>query len=102
VGGGFRVQMGDRLAVRLEVRDFVYTARVDRVNGCTRDDIEAIITNANNAGGTWGPGCNAKSFQDLDGNPRSSDLAIARELIAEPSSDVLNLVSFYTGLSYLF
>ncbi|MCI0574356.1 MAG: outer membrane beta-barrel domain-containing protein, partial [Myxococcaceae bacterium] len=33
VGGGFRVQMGDRLAVRLEVRDFVYTARVDRVNG---------------------------------------------------------------------
>ena len=26
VGGGFRVQFGDSMAVRLEVRDLVYTA----------------------------------------------------------------------------
>jgi outer membrane beta-barrel protein len=102
VGGGFRVQMGDRLALRLEVRDLVYTARVDRVNGCTINDLEAIIKSNNGAAPGWGAGCNAAAFQDAEGRTSSADVAIARDLIREPSSDVLNLVNFYTGLSYLF
>ena len=40
VGGGFRVQFGDSMALRLEVRDLVYTARVDRVDGCNLQDFQ--------------------------------------------------------------
>ena len=42
VGAGFRVQLGDRFALRLEVRDLVYTARVDSVNGCNVEDLGAM------------------------------------------------------------
>ena len=42
VGGGFRVQLGNSFAVRAEVRDLVYTARVDRVDGCNLSDFEKM------------------------------------------------------------
>src|SRR5262249_36975657 len=43
VGGGFRVQLGDRFAVRLELRDLLYSARVTRVNGCSAADLSAML-----------------------------------------------------------
>ena len=42
LGAGFRLQLGERFAFRLEVRDVVYTARMERVNGCNVDDLRAM------------------------------------------------------------
>lgn len=97
VGAGFRVQLGDRFALRLEVRDLIYTARVDRVNGCSLQDLDAVITGA---GGAVTSGCNAGAF-DVGGN-RTANLQIARDLVQEPSSDAVNLINFYAGASFLF
>ncbi len=96
IGAGFRVQLGDRFALRLEVRDLIYTARVDRVNGCSLQDLDAVITGAAGISG----GCNASSF-DVGGN-RTANLQIARDLVQEPSSDAVNLINFYAGASFLF
>lgn len=109
VGGGFRVQFGDRFAVRLEVRDLVYTARVDAVNGCSAADLSAMeaalrsgrpIDSVQVAGG-----CRREEFSGVDdstGIDRSRDVNFALDLVQVPSSDVLNLISFYAGLAYLF
>lgn len=96
VGAGFRVQLGDRFALRLEVRDLVYTARVDRVNGCSLQDLDAVITGGSGVSG----GCRAAAF-DVGGN-RTANLQIARDLVQEPSSDAVNLLNFYAGASFLF
>ncbi len=42
IGAGLRVQFGDRFALRTEVRDVVYTAKVDQVNGCNESDLAAM------------------------------------------------------------
>jgi outer membrane beta-barrel protein len=109
VGGGFRVQLGKRFALRLEARDLVYTARVDRVAGCNLADVEAL--QSADAGGIpfdqvpVSGSCDVGQFdgqQDGTTQPLREDLVLARDLIAEPSSDVLNVVSFYAGFSILF
>lgn len=92
VGAGFRVLLGERVALRLEVRDLIYTARVDKINGCTREDIEAL----NNNLAPTGASCNAGAFTYDEDKP------LARKLLEETSSDVLNNISFYGGVSVLF
>ncbi|HEY8206165.1 MAG TPA: outer membrane beta-barrel domain-containing protein [Myxococcaceae bacterium] len=118
VGGGFRVQLGDRFALRLEVRDLVYTARVDHVNGCsagelrqmrdvfdrlTRDQLDApgAISSQVQVGGA----CQVEKFEGIDSKraeSRAYDIRQALSLVEEPSSDVLNNVSIYAGFSVLF
>jgi outer membrane beta-barrel protein len=90
VGGGFRVFLGERAAVRLEVRDLIYTARVDRIDGCSYDDLNAI------AAGGAAPNASCKPDSNLD------DRQLAKLLLKETSSDVLNNISVYTGFSFLF
>jgi outer membrane beta-barrel protein len=111
VGGGFRVLLGDRFAVRLEVRDVVYTARVDSVDGCNANDLGALYQWFQNQQGTSittvpvSGGCNVKRFTGADpktGYTYVSDIPLANNLVATPSSDVLNNVGFYLGLSLLF
>ncbi|MBX5482488.1 MAG: outer membrane beta-barrel domain-containing protein [Myxococcaceae bacterium] len=108
VGGGFRVLLGNRFAIRLEVRDIVYTARVDRVNGCDFNDLDAMdkslragkpVTAANVS-----DGCQVAEFDGTDSNNhnRSTDVPLALALVRDPTSDVLNLVSFYGGVSFIF
>ncbi len=109
VGGGFRVQFGDSYALRVEVKDLVYTARVDRVDGCNLADFEKMETaRADNASfdnlGLSG-GCQYQKFDGVDPKTKKNyreDIILGRDLVAEPSSDVLNNVSFYTGFSILF
>lgn len=96
VGAGFRVQLGERFALRLEVRDLVYTARVDRVNGCSLSDIDSVI----DGGSQVSSGCRIEAFEA--GGHRNANLRIARDLIQEPSSDAINLINFYAGASILF
>lgn len=108
VGGGFRVLLGNRFAVRLEVRDLVYTAKVDQVNGCNFDDLQAMdqalrsgrpVTAASTSAG-----CRVDTFDGTNdaGQNRSTDVPLALSLVRDPTSDVLNLVSFYGGVSFIF
>jgi outer membrane beta-barrel protein len=109
LGGGFRLQIGQRFSVRLEVRDLVYTARVDSVNGCNSGDLKAM-DNALRAGkqpdsANVGGGCNVKAFTGIDPNThlqRSNDVTIAYNLVKTPSSDVLNNLGIYLGLGFIF
>jgi outer membrane beta-barrel protein len=109
VGGGFRVQFGDSMAVRLEVRDLVYTARVDRVDGCSLQDFQKL----EDGRGTGRPfselglsgSCQYQRFDGVDPKTRKNyreDIVLGKDLVGNPSSDVLNNVSFYAGFSYLF
>ncbi len=128
LGGGFRLQIGKRWAVRLELRDVVYTARVDSVNGCTSADIALLkqrldlsedLQKAKVTGG-----CNLPSFgqevsfeeRDVQGNvvvdgsgkpvirkyQTKDDVRFANNLIKKPSSDVLNNLGVYLGVSFNF
>lgn len=92
VGAGFRVYLGARAAVRIEVRDLIYTARVDKINGCTFRDIDNLERGSTAETAT----CNPDEFINQEDKP------LARKLLEETSSDVLNNVSFYGGFSFLF
>jgi outer membrane beta-barrel protein len=109
VGGGFRVQFGDSYAMRFEVRDLVYTARVDRVDGCNLSDFEKLeAARAGNqafADLQLSGGCQFQKFDGVDPKTKKNyreDIILGRDLVAEPSSDVLNNLSFYAGFSVLF
>ncbi|MCU0699526.1 MAG: outer membrane beta-barrel domain-containing protein [Myxococcaceae bacterium] len=108
LGAGFRLQLGNRFAFRLEVRDVVYTARVEQVNGCNVEDLRAMDT-ALRAGrpvssATVGGGCRVDTFDGTDENGlrNSNNVPLALGLVRTPSSDVLNNVGLYAGLSILF
>jgi outer membrane beta-barrel protein len=109
VGGGVRLQFGDSYALRLEVKDIVYTARVDRVDGCNLGDFEkmeaARASNEPFTGLGLSGGCQFQKFDGVDPDTKKNyreDIILGRDLVSEPSSDVLNNVSFYAGFSILF
>ncbi|CAM3396678.1 outer membrane beta-barrel domain-containing protein [Corallococcus sp. ZKHCc1 1396] len=109
VGGGFRVQFGESYALRLEVRDLIYTARVDKVDGCNLGDFEALeaarAANQPFDGLALSSSCKVAKFDGVDPDTKKNyreDIILGRDLVAEPSSDVLNNVSFYAGFSMLF
>lgn len=109
VGGGFRVQLGDRFAVRLELRDLVYSARVTRVNGCSAADLSAMLEKLDQgqspSSAGVGSGCNVRRFEGSDSRSnynRSNDIPLALNLVNTPSSDVLNNLGLYAGFSFAF
>lgn len=110
LGAGFRVGIGEHFALRLEVRDVVYTARVERVNGCNAADLKAMdsalkmgkdpstVMNLN-------AGCDVATFVGtFEGTDikRSNDVPLAYNLVKTPSSDVLNNIGLYLGASFIF
>jgi outer membrane beta-barrel protein len=110
LGAGFRVLLGDRFAIRAEVRDIVYTAQIDTVNGCTKDDLTAMSAATRSdqgpnaaASANVSSGCRVSSFTGTNGGyERRNDVPLALNLVNVATSDVLNLVSFYGGVSFLF
>lgn len=103
------------LALRLEVRDIVYTARVDRVNGCDGDDLTWLASGPSIHKTTKrvvepalvSAGCNYKAFEspvDDDGIPSliENQISIAKNEVRLPSSDVLNNILFFGGISFVF
>ena len=92
VGAGFRVFLTEHLLMRIEVKDLVYTAKVDSINGCDATDLNQLKNNqpAQNAS------CANGEFES------DSDFPIAQRLVEEPSSDVLNNVGIYAGVAYAF
>lgn len=109
VGGGFRVQLGDRFAIRLELRDLLYSARVTRVNGCSAADLSAMLDKVDQgqsvSSASVGSGCDVRRFDGIDRKSnynRSNDIPLALNLVGTPSADVLNNLGLYAGLSFLF
>lgn len=97
VGAGFRVRLSDNFLVRLEFRDLVYTAKVDSINGCSASDFRAISDGV----GSIGAGCQQSKFSGST-EQVSAQKSIAKALVEEPSSDVLNNLGVYGGVSYTF
>ena len=93
VGAGFRVFLGERAAIRLEVRDLIYTARVDKINGCSYEDLYNIGSHSSPVNGS----CTGDG-----GFASADDRQLAMSLLKETSSDVINNVSFFAGFSFLF
>ncbi|WP_408890159.1 outer membrane beta-barrel domain-containing protein [Myxococcus faecalis] len=110
VGGGFRLQFGESYALRLEVRDLIYTARVDRVDGCNLADFDKMEAAARDPSQSFAAlqlssSCDYQRFDGVDRKTKKNyrdDIILGRDLVAEPSSDVLNNISFYAGFSFLF
>lgn len=103
VGAGFRVRLNDSLLIRLEFRDLVYTATVDSINGCTREDMNQLDAGSGQVSG----GCQASKFLGgSGGGGGSSGLnahgKLAQTLLNDMSSDVLNNLGVYGGVSYSF
>lgn len=99
LGVGFRVFLNERATVRVELRDLVYPAYVARVNGCSAADTAAIVRDG--AAAQVSRGCDVVAFDDAAGNPKPR-AAAANDQIATPSADVVNNLTAYAGLSYLF
>ncbi len=109
LGAGFRLQLGDHFAFRLEVRDVVYSARMEQVNGCNAADLVAMdakITGGQSADTAMvGGNCQVDKFVGTDadtGYERKRDVSLAKFLVLNPTSDVLNNVGLYLGVSFLF
>jgi outer membrane beta-barrel protein len=115
IGGGFRVQFARWITLRLEIRDIVYTARVDAVNGCNRTDLhaldDALRTGRPLSSAVVAPACNVSRFEGVDeqgdddpsnDRQRSDDVPLAFALVKVPSSDVLNNLGVYLGVSLTF
>ena len=98
LGVGFRVFVNEKLTVRLELRDLVYSAFVSKVNGCDAADTKALGLNE---AATVKGGCSASAFGDAPADIKTN-ASIAADLIKESSADVVNNVAAYAGLSYLF
>ena len=103
LGVGFRILFSQRLALRLEVRDLLYTAKVDTINGCSNADITAIGTN-----GAVSSGCDKSDFAQSTSNSAAvnqqhlSAATVAANLLQDNSADVVNDIVFFAGLSFLF
>jgi len=104
LGAGVRFQVGERFALRLGVRDLVYTARVDKVNGCSLSDLHSL-NDQRLAGGSLssaqvGGGCDVSSFEGMSGSrDRGDDVPLAINVVDQPSSDVLGELGVYLGFS---
>jgi hypothetical protein len=89
---GFRMFFGEHVAVRLELRDYVYSAAVQKINGCTSEDLKSL-----KGGGDVGAGCQADTFVD----PKQ-DANTGYESLKEPSSNITNNFFFAAAFSVLF
>lgn len=96
VGAGFRVRLGENFLVRLEVKDLIYTAKVDSINGCNLED----LTNLSAKKGAASGGCQAGKFGG--GSKGETNVHLSKGLVEDASSDVLNNISVYGGVSYSF
>jgi outer membrane beta-barrel protein len=108
IGAGLRLQLGEHFALRFEVRDVVYTARVEQINGCNLEDLKALDAALKAGrpleGVSAGGGCQKETFigEDNNGVKRNTNVPLALNLVKLPSSDVLNNVGVYLGISVLF
>ncbi len=72
-GAGFRVQLGERFTVRLEVQDLIHWGSVTRINGCNSAELQTL-EDQHTAGQVTGAGvsgqCNVDRFRGTTGQLR--------------------------------
>ncbi len=91
LGGGFRVHLPGHWMLRVEVRDLIYSAKIDRLDGCTYHDYGVLM---GVEGGGVSAACNPDGLPEhLYGTARSR---------IDGSSNTVNNVTGYVGFSYLF
>ena len=101
-GAGFRMQLGSRFTVRLEVQDLIHWGSVTRVDGCDAADLQ-ILVDQHTAGQVTGAGvsgqCNVDAFRGTTagGYDRGNDLGVALGKVNEGGSDTLQVVGVYLG-----
>jgi hypothetical protein len=86
--------VADHWALRLEVRDLMYSVRISKLNGCTADELVQLST----APSDLSSGCRTSAF---DPEFIAQDASLASKRV-DGSSETVNQVSGYLGLSYLF
>jgi hypothetical protein len=102
VGVGVRVQFGEAIALRLDVSDTLSSSQVDRVNGCSVDDLRALDVQLRQglalASAQVSAPCRATSFND----PRGSEVSQALAVIRLQQPPVAHFVQLGVGVSFLF
>lgn len=100
LGAGFRIRLNEDLLIRLEVCDLIYTAKVDTINGCDLEDLSRL---ASPEGGTIKGACRKADFEYRGpGGEQKTSVNQALDLVEDASSDVLNNIGVYGGISYTF
>jgi len=106
LGAGLRVFVTERFTVRLELRDLAYSGYVSQVNGCNLADVqkieaaEAATPTPTTATGLTA-GCDERAFGTA-GEAAKLNAAGAKELLSNPSAEVINNIAFQGGISWLF
>lgn len=101
-GAGFRMQLGERFTVRLEVQDLIHWGSVGRINGCDAAELQTL-SDQHATGELTGAGvsgrCNVQAFQGTTkgGYDRSNDLGTAQAKASEGGTDTLHVVGIYLG-----
>lgn len=90
VSVGARLQIGERVTVRLGVRDVIYSAQVSSVNGCSQFEDPFRLANGFSSGGC------------LNNLRDPGDAARAASLLQRSSSDVINNLSVSLGVGLLW
>lgn len=88
---GFRLALGRHFTLRLDVRDVAYSARIDKVNGCSLPALTDLIER---------PG--VQESAECRGFPTQVDASLARALVRTPGSAVLHNVGLYVGAGFVF
>ncbi len=103
---GVTAGLSDRVSLRAEVRNFVYSTRIDSANGCTRGDVDpryasyggwSVLPPRGSARTTTG-GRSTCRWDSFD----REDVPYVSSLLSVPRSDVLNLLHASLGVSVRF
>lgn len=87
---GLRLQLGERVTVRLGLRDVVYSAHLERVNGCSVNDLTDPFTR-----GDVAPSEGCSIAEEGDRRAAANRLAVS-------SSAMLNNLSLTAGIGLVF
>ena len=103
LGLGLRVFLGERVTLRLELRDFAFSGQVSKVNGCNAADAAKIETAEANGTTATGlsSGCDERAFGS-PGPQAQLNAGAAKDLLSRASADVINNITFQGGVSWLF
>jgi len=93
---GVRIGLTDRLGLRAELRADVFSARVQKVDGCSDGDLSALA--ASGASARVASGCDAAAFA-RDGY---AGVRGAQAAVEGPSSGLAAHVALQLGVGYLF
>ncbi|MFT3707962.1 MAG: hypothetical protein QM817_09930 [Archangium sp.] len=107
LGAGLRVQLGERLTIRLEVRDVAASGAVSTVNGCSGADLRTIQRSFNLAddfeSGSIGSSCRTDAFMDGSGPSRLAGVSSALSLTQSNSqAPLIHTVTAALGASFVF